>query len=126
MLLVFPSPQGTRKRRNEERTPRPVNTFGCFPTNFFLWLFHYGAIQNLLCVKAKMHALSSVFSTVLHIFISSVFSTAVFGAALTRKFLKAVQITPEEKISISLAESEVRNHEEIQSVLYPKHHVPDC
>jgi hypothetical protein len=56
-------------------------------------------LQNLLCVKAKMHAPFPVslsfftFPTVIML------SNRFPGAALTRKFLKQVVVLPEEHLS---------------------------
>jgi hypothetical protein len=50
------------------------------------------SIQNLLCVKAKMHALSFVSNSFFRILTSLFLPTVHPGAALTRKFLNAVGI----------------------------------
>src|SRR6266852_2546760 len=63
-------------------------------------------LQNLLCVKAKMHAPSPISLTSFAFPTVIMFSNRFPGAALTRKFLKQVVVVPEEH-PIYLAERTV-------------------
>ena len=61
------------------------------------------SMQNLLCVKAKVHALSCVSTGFFKIPITLFLPTIHPGAALTRKFLHAVGL-PEAEDCLSLLE----------------------
>ena len=64
--------------------------------NRLFWLSQY-SIQNLLCVKAKMHALSPVSTNSFQYPNGKYSPNHSPGAALTRKFLDAVQYSQKNK-----------------------------